>query len=98
MPLARVSYGLITSRNQGGGNKKQGLPPTMGLGPVAMNLIQRRAGYCKCVTTNSPNTGLFVAVSYTGTGDRVMTSPDGIIWTIQTSAADNSWISVTYRP
>ena len=25
--------------------------------------------------------GLFVAVSYYGTGDRVMTSPDGITWT-----------------
>ena len=25
-----------------------------------------------------------------------MTSPDGITWTIQTSAADNSWRSVTY--
>ena len=48
MPRARVSYGWITSRNQGGGNKKQGLPPTMGLGPVARNIIQRRAGYCKC--------------------------------------------------
>ena len=25
--------------------------------------------------------GLFVAVSYSGTGNRVMTSPDGITWT-----------------
>ncbi len=49
MPRARFSYGLITSRNQGGGNKKQGLPPTMGLGPFSMNLIQLRTGYCKCV-------------------------------------------------
>ena len=48
MPFSRVSYGRITSRNQGGGNKKQGLPPTMGLGPFSMNIIQRRAGYCKC--------------------------------------------------
>ena len=28
--------------------------------------------------------GLFVAVSATGAGNRVMTSPDGIIWTIRT--------------
>jgi hypothetical protein len=28
--------------------------------------------------------GLFVAVSSTGTGDRVMTSPDGITWTSRT--------------
>ena len=40
--------------------------------------------------------GLFVAVALSGTGDRVMTSPDGITWTIRTSAADNSWRSVTY--
>jgi hypothetical protein len=40
--------------------------------------------------------GLFVAVAYTGVGNRVMTSPDGITWTIRSSAADNSWYSVTY--
>ena len=39
--------------------------------------------------------GLFVAVSSSGTGNRVMTSPDGITWTART-AADNSWNSVTY--
>jgi hypothetical protein len=40
--------------------------------------------------------GLFVAVSSTGTDNRVMTSPDGINWTSRTSAASISWISVTY--
>jgi hypothetical protein len=40
--------------------------------------------------------GLFVAVSYSGTGNRVMTSPDGINWTSRTSAADNFWYGVTY--
>ena len=42
--------------------------------------------------------GLFVAVANysTGTGNRVMTSPDGITWTIRTSAADNAWYSVCY--
>ena len=44
------------------------------------------------------NGALFVAVSSTGTGNRVMTSPDGIAWTSRTSAADYSWISVTYSP
>ena len=38
----------------------------------------------------------FVAVAYTGTGNRVMTSPDGVTWTLQTSAADNIWHSVTW--
>ena len=40
--------------------------------------------------------GLFVAVSQTGPGNRVMTSPDGITWTSRTSAANNDWNSVTY--
>ena len=40
--------------------------------------------------------GLFVAVSYSGTGNRVMTSPDGINWTIRNSPADNQWLDVTY--
>ena len=48
--------------------------------------------------TWSPELGLFVAVAASGTGNRVMTSPDGIAWTIRTSAADNSWRSVTWSP
>jgi gliding motility-associated-like protein len=40
--------------------------------------------------------GVFVAVASTGTGNRVMTSPDGITWTAKTSAADIIWTSVTY--
>jgi hypothetical protein len=44
----------------------------------------------------SPELGLFCAVSQTGTGNRVMTSPDGIVWTIRTSASDNSWRSVCW--
>lgn len=37
--------------------------------------------------------GLFVAVSTDGT---VMTSPDGITWTLRAAAAANAWNSVTY--
>ena len=40
--------------------------------------------------------GMFVAVSINGTGNRVMTSPDGVAWTSRTSAADLEWQSVTY--
>jgi hypothetical protein len=46
----------------------------------------------------SPELSLFVAVSDTGTGNRVMTSPDGIIWTTRTSAANNSWYSIAWSP
>ncbi|MBM3915409.1 MAG: T9SS type A sorting domain-containing protein [Sphingomonadales bacterium] len=40
--------------------------------------------------------GLFVAVSRNGTGNRVMTSPNGTTWTSRTSAADKQWRSVTF--
>jgi hypothetical protein len=46
----------------------------------------------------SPGQSLFVAVAITGTGNRVMTSPDGITWTTRTSAADNNWQSVCWSP
>lgn len=36
--------------------------------------------------------GLFVAVAGSGTGNRVMMSPDGTTWTSRTSAADNAWV------
>jgi len=39
---------------------------------------------------------LFVAVSVDGSGNRVMTSADGINWTTRASAANNTWLSVAY--
>jgi len=46
----------------------------------------------------SPELSLFCAVAASGTGNRVMTSPDGINWTARTSAADNNWRSVCWSP
>jgi hypothetical protein len=46
----------------------------------------------------APELSLFVAVGGTGTGNRVMTSNDGINWTSRTSAADNFWTSVCWAP
>ena len=46
----------------------------------------------------SPELGIFCAVSTSGSGNRVMTSPDGITWTTRTSAADNNWYSVCWSP
>ena len=43
----------------------------------------------------SPELGIYVAVGDTGTGNRVMTSPDGLNWTAQT-APDNDWRSVCW--
>lgn len=39
---------------------------------------------------------LFVAVSSSGTGNRVMTSPNGIYWKSRNSASNNGWTCVTY--
>ena len=40
--------------------------------------------------------GIFVSVSNSGTGERVMTSPDGNTWTARTSASDSDWRSVCW--
>src|SRR3972149_6334117 len=45
--------------------------------------------------------GLFVAVAIDGTGNRVMTSPDGITWTTRTTPttpSENNWRAVIYTP
>jgi hypothetical protein len=41
--------------------------------------------------------GLYVAVSSTGTGNRVMTSSDGAEWSIQSSNIDSNWYGITYN-
>jgi hypothetical protein len=46
----------------------------------------------------SPALNLYVAVGQSGTGTRVMTSPDGIAWTARTSAADYLWSCVCWSP
>ena len=46
----------------------------------------------------APELGLFAAVANTGTGNRVMTSPDGITWTSRTSAADIGWLAIAWAP
>ena len=40
--------------------------------------------------------GTFVAVAPGGTGGKVVSSPDGITWTLQASAPANDWKSITY--
>jgi chromosome segregation ATPase len=45
----------------------------------------------------SPELSLFVAVAVSGTLDRVMTSPDGIVWTTQTTN-NNNWTDVCWSP
>ncbi|MEM9963791.1 MAG: DUF2793 domain-containing protein [Asticcacaulis sp.] len=44
----------------------------------------------------SPQLGQFCAVATSGTGNRVMTSSEGIDWVVRVSAADNGWDSVCW--
>ena len=39
----------------GGANRKQGLPPSVGLGQFANNIIQRKAGFCRCIPAKQSN-------------------------------------------
>jgi hypothetical protein len=50
---------------------------------------------CHGIVT-STGLGLFVAVAMSGVGNRVMTSPDGLNWTIRVSAADITWRDICY--
>jgi hypothetical protein len=43
MPRAGISYGILTTQNQGGGDKKQGLPPNIGKNQFNFRLIKRKA-------------------------------------------------------
>lgn len=45
----------------------------------------------------SPDLGIFVAVAYQGS-QRVMTSPDGITWTIGNASEDSTWVDVAWSP
>jgi hypothetical protein len=43
------------------------------------------------------NGTVFAAVAESGTGNRVMTSPDGITWTSRTSASDSNWTAIAWN-
>lgn len=47
----------------------------------------------------APEKALFCAVASSGTANRVMTSPDSMVWTARdTTSKDNSWNSVCWAP
>ncbi len=55
------------------------------------NAGQQARGICW-----SPQLGIFCVVFQSGTGNRVMTSPDGVNWTMRNTPANNSWNSVCW--
>src|SRR6266404_3169314 len=46
----------------------------------------------------APSLGLFAAVANSGAGNRIMTSPDGVVWTARATPADNDWRAITWSP
>ena len=46
----------------------------------------------------SPAQGIYCAVSDGGVADRAATSPDGVIWTIQTGIANQLWSGIAWSP
>ncbi len=42
--------------------------------------------------------GLLVAVSSSGTGNRIMTSADGITWTVRSSPSSTGWRAICWTP
>ena len=46
----------------------------------------------------SPERSLFVAVAESGSGRRVMTSPDGLTWTPRTTPSDQAYLALTWAP
>jgi hypothetical protein len=64
--------------------------------PVGESWVSQTGASSNTWTDICYGNGLFVAVANSGTGNRVMTSRDGINWTEQASAADLEWLGVCY--
>ncbi|MBI1834119.1 MAG: hypothetical protein HYR90_04840, partial [Candidatus Andersenbacteria bacterium] len=96
-----ITYGnglFVATANTGIGNRVM-------TSPDGINWTIRTSPADNSWVSVTYGNGLFVAVAC-GVGDpgncdatagnRVMTSPDGITWTLRVSAANNKWYSVTY--
>lgn len=70
--------------------------PVGGLGVAGDDWTTRKSPAESQWTSVAYGDGQFVAVAQSGSGARVMTSPDGITWTARTSAQDGGWRSVTH--
>ena len=71
-------------------------PPTFDYTPGLWHYTSQTGWELAASLSVTYGNGLFVAVAFSGTGNRVMTSPDGITWTVRQSAADNMWNCVAY--
>lgn len=72
-------------------------PLSTGIGAVSTFVEQSTANnYSWRSICWSPRRNLYAAVSDSGVGNRVMTSPNGVVWTSRTSASDNAWQCVCW--
>jgi hypothetical protein len=100
-----VGRGVVTSKDVGVYKPRKVVPKFFYRSAIASEALKvALKWYTRLNSTNnnwtsvcwSPELGLLCAVSSSGTGNRVMTSPDGITWTTRTSATDNAWNSVCW--
>ena len=74
-----------------------------------LTINNKYESYCNKFITNELNNSnnwismcwadtlnLFIAISNSGTGNRVMTSPDGITWTVGSTPVDNNWTAICW--
>jgi hypothetical protein len=81
---------LLEITNDAGSNVVEGVQATAS---VWTNRTAAAANNWRAIAYGN---GILVAVAYSGTGNRVMTSTDGITWTSRASAADNDWYGLTF--
>ena len=103
--LTRTGYqftGWNTASDSSGTKYTPGQSFTMGDSEVvlyanwsAFEFLAAAAAEANGWTSVTHGDGLFVAVASSGI-NRVMTSPDGISWTVRSAAEANLWHSVTY--
>ncbi|MEI7978991.1 MAG: cadherin-like beta sandwich domain-containing protein, partial [Bacteroidota bacterium] len=91
-----IKIRAVNTSGSGSASVAASLTPRASANP-GINWVSRTSAADNNWSSVTYGNGLFVAVAQGGTGNRVMTSPDGITWTSRTSAADNNnWNSVIY--
>jgi hypothetical protein len=83
---------LVAVSNSGTGDRIMRSIDSMNI----WSTVSSPADYNWTSITWSADLSLFCAVASSGNNNRVMTSPDGLTWTLRTSASNNNWQSVIW--
>jgi hypothetical protein len=78
--------------------KLAGSSPVLGISGVVWSTVRSAADNAWTSLCWSPQRELLVAASSSGTGNRIMTSADGLSWTVPNSPADLGWARCVGRP